>query len=137
MTFSKLTLTTLLGDFATIVSGAPTARATSFKIKEGSGYFQVQNDGDILHDLFLATASEFFIKTISYEGDNSVPQLAYDDNGTVYGAWVLNTDTGFIFLREASENAAKTDMPCIAGLQRSGTLPWTIEPARTILLRRP
>lgn len=131
---SIISLASLIGAIGiALTSAGPTLRATcpttfpsSFKIKEGSGYFEFQ-DGAILSDKPPATASYFYINNIYYEGDNSVSQLSYSHNGATHGAWVEDSTSGFILFRPTSATGfASSDLPIEASLEPDCTVSLTL-----------
>nr|OQO20659.1 hypothetical protein B0A51_11018 [Rachicladosporium sp. CCFEE 5018] len=116
---------------AALVSGHPVARVTcsstipfSFKIREGSGYFQTTSTF-IAHDITLPAASSYYVNTTTVHGNPSVSQLAYTNKGVNYLAYVPDTTSGFILLRDASQPAFQS-IPVVADLLPDCTIDFTL-----------
>ncbi|OQO10071.1 hypothetical protein B0A48_04427 [Cryoendolithus antarcticus] len=128
----KLVGMALLGAIAAaLVSANPVARATctstfpsSFKVREGSGYFQTTSTF-IAHDIILSTASSYYINTTTVHGNPSAPQLVHTYNGVNDLAYIPDTTSGFIFLRDASQPAFQS-IPVVADLLADCTIDFTL-----------
>ncbi|KAK6441502.1 hypothetical protein LTR95_002259 [Oleoguttula sp. CCFEE 5521] len=126
----------LLGAIDTaLVSANPVARATcsstfpsSFKVREGSGYFQPTSTF-IAHDTTLSTASSYYNNTTTVHGNPSVPQLACTKSGVNYLAYVPNNTSGFIFFRDASQPAFQS-IPVVVDLLPDCVIDFTLFEAR-------
>ena len=84
----QATLAAIIGAvLSPLASALPSALATrqttfpsSFKIKEGSGYFEVQTNFDTIHTINAAQASSFYINGTTWDGA-PISQLAYKNAG--------------------------------------------------------
>ena len=93
---------------------------SSFKIKEGSGYFEVQNTFDTIHTINAAQASSFYINGTTWDGA-PISQLAYTNAGQNYLAWLEN-GSGIIIFHPTYVHEATQDSPVIASLLPSGQI---------------
>ncbi|KAK0336789.1 hypothetical protein LTR91_014096 [Friedmanniomyces endolithicus] len=94
----------------------PTTFPSSFKVKEGSGYFKASGT-KIINDASEATASYFYINSTFHQSDPATPILSYTARGINYGAWVADSSVGTILLRPTTVLGPNSDIPVIASLQ--------------------
>jgi len=129
---SSITIAALVGVFAAVLTtAAPTARAacptafpSSFKIKEGSGYFQASS-GTIKQTTTKSAASYFYINNTYYQGP-TVPQLSYSANGVKYGAFVTDSTNGTIVLVPTTVTPPNTYLPVDGTLGANCAITFTL-----------